>query len=97
MRRTAQNTDSYDVERWNYKWSSSYGSPDFSVTNPSKQGRDPVRISRAILSEDERSVLFELADFRPAHQMRIRYNLKSKEGKPIRSEVYATVNKVPKS
>jgi len=96
-RAVAGNVDSYAIERWNYKWSSNYGSPDFSVTHPGKQGRDTVEISRALLADDNQTLSLEIPDLRPAHQMKIRYNLKSAQGKPVRGEVYATVNRVPQS
>jgi hypothetical protein len=94
-RALAENIDSYAIERWNYKWSSKYGSPDLSVKNPAQEGRDTVSLRRASLSEDGRTVLLEVEDMQPAMQMKIRYNLKFASGKQVRSDLYATVNKVP--
>jgi hypothetical protein len=95
-RSTAENTDSYAVQRWNYRWTSNYGSPDFSVANPEKQGRDSVTVKAAKLSGDGRELFLEMADMRPAMEMKIQYNLGAADGKPMRSEFYATINKVPK-
>src|SRR5207248_1861160 len=74
-RSTAENTDSFAVQRWNYRWTSTYGSPDFSVSDPEKQGRDSMVIKAAKLSADGRDLLLEMADMRPAMQMKIQYNL----------------------
>jgi len=37
---TAADAGSYAVQQWNYLWSARYGSPDFSVADPKKIGRD---------------------------------------------------------
>src|SRR5205823_5720034 len=49
---TAQNVDSYSIEQWNYRWTSTYGSPDYSVINPEKPGRDSVSLKSVRLSSD---------------------------------------------
>jgi len=95
QRALAENIDSYAIERWNYKWSSKYGSPDLSLKNPGHEGRDTVSLRRASLSEDGRTILLEVEDMQPAMQMKIRYNVKFASGKQVRSDLYATVNKVP--
>jgi hypothetical protein len=92
----AENVDSYAVERWNYRWTSSYGSPDYSVSNPEKQGRDIVAVKAAKLSEDGRHLFLQIPDLRPAMQMKIRYNLAAADGKAMRNEFYATINGLPR-
>jgi len=92
----AENVDSYAIEQWNYRWTSSYGSPDFSVLDPAKEGRDKGAARTAKLSADGRSLFLEIPDLRPAMQMKIQYNLSATDGKTMRNEVYATINAVPK-
>jgi hypothetical protein len=53
---TANDVGSYDVEQWQYRWSKEYGSKDWSVENPTKQGRDMVEIKSAKLSADGRTL-----------------------------------------
>ena len=48
-----------------------YGSPDFSVENPKKQGRDAVEIKSAKLSSDARKVTLEIPGLKPVMQMLI--------------------------
>jgi hypothetical protein len=90
-RELAQDLESYDAEIWNYKWTSNYGSPDFSVSNPDKQGRDSLKISAALLHND-RSVVLKIPGLKQAHQLAISYNLETAEGATIQNVIYATIN-----
>ena len=90
-REVAEDIESYGAEAWNYKWSANYGSPDFSVENAEKQGRDSLKITNARL-EDERTVVLEIPGLKKAHQLAISYNLETSEGEPVQSAIYATVN-----
>ncbi len=92
----AENVESYALERWNYHWTSSYGSADYSVTDPDKTGRDTVIVQSARVSDNGHILDLQIADLRPAMQMRIQYNLKAADGKPLRGELYATINTVPR-
>jgi hypothetical protein len=92
-RELAEDIESYSAETWNYRWSSNYGSPDFSVTDPAKQGRDSLKIASARM-EDERTVILSLPGLREAHQLAITFNLETSKGEPIQSALHATVNTV---
>jgi len=94
---TASDLGNYNVEQWNYKWTSNYGSPEFSVADPDKKGRDKVEVKSARLAADNRTVLLEIPDLKPVMQMRIKYNLKSADGSPVASEIHNTINRVPSS
>ena len=91
---TAENIDSYSIEQWNYRWTSKYGSPDFSVADPEKQGRDAVNLKSARLSSNRLHLFLEIPDLRPAMEMKISYNVKSADGKTLRNDFYATINSV---
>ena len=93
--KSAADPDNYGVEQWNYKWTEAYGSPEYSVEDPEKKERDEVEVKSVTLSEDRRSVLLELADFKPVMQMLIQTNIKAADGTEIETEVYATVNRIP--
>src|SRR5205085_10758189 len=64
----AGNIDSYAIEQWNYRWTSTYGSPDFSVIDPAKEGRDKVALKSAKLSDNGRKLFLEIPDLRAAMQ-----------------------------
>jgi hypothetical protein len=95
-RSSTENVDSYAIAQWNYRWSATYGSPDYSVEHPDQQGRDNVVVKSARLTADSCSVFLEIPDLRPAMEIKIAYNVKSADGKSLRSDFYGTVTKVPR-
>jgi hypothetical protein len=91
-RELAEDIESYSAEMWNYRWTANYGSPDFSVTTPGKQSRDPVQITSARLQPDGKTVLLTIPALRQAMQFAVRYNLETTAGTPVQSAIYATIN-----
>lgn len=94
---SAGDAENWAVERWNYLYSKEYGSADYSIDEPGKKGRDAVEIKSAKVSADGKSVLLEIADMRPAMQMRVQGKMKGAGGVAVPVDVYATVHRVPKA
>jgi hypothetical protein len=92
---SAQVCSNYAIEQWNYRWSSAYGSKDWSVANPNRIGRDRVEIKRATLSADRRTVTLEIPQLRPVMQMGIHFKLRAADGNVVAAAVYNTINVVP--
>jgi hypothetical protein len=92
---SATDVQNYAVEQWNYEWTEKYGSPEFSVRDPRRQGHDPVDVRSATLSKDGRTVFLEIPDIRAVMQMRIQFRLKSERGASLEHEIYNTINRVP--
>lgn len=86
---------SVEVERWNYRWSSNYGSKDWSVAAPNNEGRDHVKVLNKTLSADRRSVKITVEDLRPCMQLRIAYDFKQIDGKPAKGNLYSTIHPTP--
>ncbi len=93
-KKIAEDVDSWAAEQWNYQWSGTYGSKDWSVKDPSKQGRDPVGILDVRLLPDGRSVFLRMNKVKPVHSMAIRYNLDTVDGEIFKNTFYLTINKV---
>jgi hypothetical protein len=91
-RELAEDLESYSAETWNYKWTSNYGSPDFSVRTPEKLGRDAVKIRGAKLSDDGRTVALTIPELRAAMQFALTFNLETAGGEPLQNSLYATIN-----
>lgn len=91
---SAANVENYAIEQWNYKWSHEYGSPDFSVINPSEKKRDDVSIKSAKLLADKQTVLLEIPDIRPVHQMKIKLRISAADGSAISQEIYGTIHRL---
>jgi hypothetical protein len=92
---TAGDPDSYTAQQWNYLYTENYGSPDFSVANPKKQGRDPVEIKSAKVSSDGKKVTLEIPGLQPVMQMSIKFRIRSADGAPISQEITSTIHRVP--
>jgi hypothetical protein len=93
-REAAEDTGSYGLEQWNYKYSKGYGSKEYSAFSPDVVGHDPVEVELAKL-EDERTVFLRIPQLRPVHQMAIKYNLASADGQPMRGELFLTIRALP--
>ena len=84
-------TGSYGIEQWNYKYAKEYGSKEYSARITDTVGHDAVEVQSAKL-EDARTVFLQIADFRPVHQMAIRYNLTAADGQNVRGELFPTIH-----
>lgn len=96
-RETAEDVGSYSVKRWNYRYAQEYGSKDWSVASPDKEGRDDVAVKSAKLMPDGRNVFLELDSLAPVMQMEVKWNLDAMDGKPMRGPLWLTVNKLDKA
>lgn len=92
-RATANDPGSYALTQWNYRYAKAYGSKDWSVTDPDREGRDEVTVKSATLQGDGRTVLLEIPGLKPVMQMELRYNVDpAGEGRPLRGSMWWTVN-----
>ena len=89
---TAGDAESYAAEMCNYRRNSGYGSRDYLVSDPKKQGRDKLEISKVTLSADGKTVLLQMPKLQKCMTLRIQYNLKGSKGATARSEINCTVN-----
>ena len=92
---TAKDSQNYDIEQWNYIWSSDYGSPEMSVENPKVKGHDPVDIDAVTVSPDHKTIFLKVAGLKPVMQMKIQMKIKAADGSPVDYAIYNTVQKVP--
>jgi sugar lactone lactonase YvrE len=92
----AEDPGSYAVHQWNYKYAAQYGSKDWSVADPSKEGHDEVPITAARLLEEGKTVFLEMPNLRPVMQMEIKYNLKTASAAGMRSQLWLTLNRLDK-
>jgi hypothetical protein len=92
---SASDKENYSIERWNYRWTGEYGSKDYSVSDPSKQGHDPVEVTAIRLSSDKKTIDLDLPEMGPAMQMKIKYKIAAADGKVLEQEIYNTINRIP--
>jgi len=90
----AEDPGSYAVQQWNYEWSAKYGSPDLSVADPKKKGRDALDVSAVKVSADGKTVTLAMP-VKPVMQMGIKARLRTASNQPLPFELYLTLHKVP--
>jgi hypothetical protein len=93
-RGAAEDVGSYAVQQWNYRYAAQYGSKDWSVTHPDKEGRDEVAVRSARLLSDRKTVFLEIPGLAPVMQMEVKYSLNAADGKPMRNQFWLTLNKL---
>jgi hypothetical protein len=89
---TAASVANYVVERWDYRWTSNYGSDHYSVSRPGEIGNDTMHVQRATLTADGRTIQLDLDDMQPTNQLMIRMDLVAADGTPYKEVVYLTVH-----
>jgi mono/diheme cytochrome c family protein len=82
-------------ERWNYRRSSAYGSPEYSVEDPTRRGHDRLDIYGAELSGDGRTVTLEIDDLKPVDQMLVKFRFKAEDGSAMTQSTMFTIHQVP--
>jgi hypothetical protein len=90
----AEDAGSYGMEQWNYRYAAQYGSKDWSVADPNKEGHDPVEIRSAKLLTDGHTTFLEIPNLKPVMQLQVQYNLAAKDGTAIRGKLFATINRL---
>lgn len=93
-RSAAEDAGSYAVKQWNYRYAEAYGSKDWSVSDPSHEGRDEVTVKAARLLPDGKSVFLDLGELKPVMQMEVKYSLNSEQGTALRSQLWLTLNQL---
>jgi hypothetical protein len=88
----AEDTGSYALKWWNYRYAADYGSKDWSVEQPDKEGRDTVEIKSARLSKDGRTVFLQVPAIRPVMQFELKWNLDSEAGQRSPGSLYGTIH-----
>ncbi len=94
-RASAVNPANYHLEQWNYLWSSSYGSDQYSAEHPGQKGHDLLNVTAVKLSQRGREVFLAIPGLRPVNQIEIRLNLTAADGTPWKELAYLTINAIP--
>ncbi len=91
-RELAEDTDSWQLEQWNYRWTSKYGSKEFKVSNPDEVGHDKVEVRSARLLPSGKEVFLEIANLAPVMQMKISFDLETSDGEEMIGDLHNTIH-----
>lgn len=78
-------------QQWNYLYSAGYGSPEYSVADPGRQGHDVVDVQSVRLLPDGTSVFLEIPQLHPVMQFHVHMRLQSVSGAAITPDMYASI------
>jgi mono/diheme cytochrome c family protein/glucose/arabinose dehydrogenase len=87
----ARDAARYDLQSWNYRRTSGYGSGHFKRDGSAGHDRSTVA---AHLAPDGRTLLLVVPQMRPVMQMQLDYDLRSATGAPMKSSLFLTVHSV---
>jgi hypothetical protein len=87
--------DGIGAAAFGVKRTGGYGSPEFSLKDPTRHGRDPVEIASAKLQADGRTVSLEIPALKPVPNLVIKFNLKGADGSLVRHELDWTIHRIP--
>lgn len=82
----------YRVERWNYRWSHTYGSFHYTTADPPTVGHDALAVVAAEPTADGRGVFLRIDDMAPVDQFAVAADLRESDGSPLRFDLYATIH-----
>jgi hypothetical protein len=90
-----QSLKAFFAQQWTYVDSShTYGSPEYSVKDPTQLGHDHLVIKSVGLLSDKRSVLFEIPELLPAMCTQIFGEVKAVDGSRLTLNLIATINRL---
>jgi azurin len=89
-REVAERPDRHFAQAWNYRYSSGYGSPEFSPRHPGQPGHDPLAIRSAHVLAHGRTLFLEIPDLLPVNQLHL--HLRPDGGPP--HDLFATVHRL---
>ena len=78
-------------QQWNYLYSAGYGSPEFSVKEPGRQGHDLVDVKSVRLLPDGQSIFLEVPTMHPVMQFHVHLRLKTVAGHAFSPDVLASI------
>jgi azurin len=89
-RSLAERADNHFAQVWNYRYSSAYGSPEFSTLHPDTPGHDVLAIRSAYVLADGRTLFLEIPDLQPVNQL----HLHMRVGAGPAQDLYATIHRL---
>jgi putative heme-binding domain-containing protein len=78
------------AQAWNYRYSSAYGSPEFSPRHFGTPGHDPLGITSAHVLPDGRSVFLEIPELQPVNQLHLHVRI----GPDTAQDLFLTVHRL---
>ncbi|WP_437201168.1 DUF6797 domain-containing protein [Planctomicrobium sp. SH664] len=86
----AEDVANHFAQCWNYRYSASYGSPEFSPSQPNTPGHDPLKITSAHVLSGGKSLFLEIPELQPVNQLQLRLRIDDQDPQ----DLFLTVHKL---
>jgi len=86
----ANDVGQYFIQCWNYRFSPTYGSLEYSPGHPGVVGHDLLRVQSVHVKDDGFGVFLEVPDIQPVNQLHVRANVFDEQG----TDLFATVHRL---
>ena len=83
--------ENFFAQTWNYEYSDSYGSLEYSLAQPDLPGHDPLSIRSVHLLEGGKKLFVEIPDLQPAMQVQLYGELQDASGEEFVLDLYPTI------
>jgi len=87
---STSNPASYEVRRWNYKRTPSYGSPHFKLDGT--KGTETLPVASVKLSKDKQAVFLGIPDMQEVMQIEVGYKITAADDTPIQNKTFLTAH-----
>ena len=84
------------AQAWNYRYSASYGSPEFSISHPEMLGHDWVAITGVTLSPTGDELFLQMPDLQPVNQLHLSLalNAEAQQVPGLRTDLFVTIHQL---
>jgi putative heme-binding domain-containing protein len=90
VRSVVEHQQNHFAQAWNYRYSSAYGSAEYSSRHPGTPGHDPLIVASAHVLADGHTVFLEIPDLQPVNQLHL--HMRVDAGQAI--DLFATVHRL---
>lgn len=96
LAKSVQEVSHHFAQAWNYRYSGSYGSPEFSISHPDVPGHDWMAITHVSLSEAGDELFVQMPDLRPVNQLHLNLALTeaSQQNPGLTTDLFVTIHQL---
>lgn len=89
---TSVHTDAFRLSQWEYRYTSRYGSAEYSLADPEQEGRDSMTLDAVTLSDDQHEVRLSIDSLESVMQLEVDWSLRFADGTSKEETLWATIN-----
>ena len=92
----AEDPESFSIKAANVKWSRVYGSKEYLIDDAEKEGWSRLKVTKAKLQDDNRSVFLSIDNMQPVHELKLEVDVETKDLDEAIFPVWMTIHELGK-